>query len=166
MRATLDVVQAYSGSPPPSPFVIDAERRALFERDLRFIETHPSSSSCGPYASPRYSVGAHYVVLAAQTSSGSAATFMRLRVEGDDVVMCDRARPGELSCPRMRGATYRRLFAGVEARIDPGNDQDFATITAARMPLVQFVSAIEAIRNGGNITPPETGSAGLAAHRR
>jgi hypothetical protein len=163
-RATLSIIRAYVGDPPASPFVIDAEQRAQFERELRGIEAG-LRGSCGPFAPARYSAGARYVVLAARERSGAAATSMRLRVDGDDVILCDKSQPGDASCPQMHGAAYRRFFAGVEARIDPAGDQDYATITAARMPFAQFVAALEAIRSGGNITPPETGSAGLAALR-
>jgi hypothetical protein len=163
-RATLSIVQAYAGDPPPSPFVIDAEQRAQFERELRGIEAG-LRGSCGPFPPARYRAGARYVVLAARERSGAAATSMRIHVEGDDVILCDKSRPTDFSCPQMHGAAYRRFFAGVEARIDPAGDQDYATITAARMPLAQFAAAIEAIRSGSNITPPETGSAGLAAPR-
>jgi hypothetical protein len=163
MRATLDVVQTYAGDSPTSPLVIDAEQRARFERGLRAIEAD-QRSICGPFPVVRYSAGARYIILAAYERSGAAATSMRLRVEGDDVILCDSTRPDDRSCPQMHGTAYRRFFAGVGARIDHGTEEDFATITAARMPLARFVSALEAIRNGSNITPPETGSAGLAAH--
>jgi len=163
-RATLSILRTYAGDAPASPFVIDAEQRAQFERELRGIEAG-QRGSCGPFPPARYSAGARYVVLAARERSGASATSMRLRVEGDDVILCDKSRPNDWSCPQMHGATYRRFFAGVEARIDPAGDQDYATITAARMPLARFVAAIKAIRSGSNITPPETGSAGLAAHR-
>jgi hypothetical protein len=162
--AVLSVVRTYAGTPPASPFTIDDATRARVEAELRGIEA--GFVPICPFWAAQYQAEASYIVFGGPDDvAGTPATRMRLRVRGGDVVLCDGTP--EQSCPYMRGATYRRYFAGVEASIqhNPETGDDYASLTAPRMPLAQMAAAIAAMRNPIRFSPPETGNAGLAARR-
>lgn len=156
LSATLELGPFYAGS-AASPFVIDAAWRAEYEQGLREREAG-QIRICGPFAPPKYDLGANYLVFFGKSFIGGTGTVMRLRVEGDDVLLAEPgAQPGNVVLTLAR-TTYNRYLQGVEARFEP-ESPDYAYITQQRIPLATFARMIAGLR--GTIAPPETGSGGL-----
>jgi hypothetical protein len=162
MGARLRVIEAYHGTPVQT-IDVDWERRALYEEYLRSLHALPPGSvnPCPPLAPMTYTSGTRYLVVLGHPSTDGLVTTMQFPIDGDDVVLGRKTPTGEefANFP-VRRATYDRYFSGMEAVFA----DDYATITELRMPLSTMLAAIAGVR-GVVITPPDTGSAGLAAGR-
>lgn len=169
-RATLALVRQYAGD-SPSRLVIDAQYRRLTEEFIRAAEGTGRTPPCGIGGPPPYIPGAQYLVLTQTVehpvSATDIRTWFRWRIDGDDVILGDASFPeSERSYLSVNPANYARYFPGVEGQIgeDGTEGGTLVFIQSPRVPLASLVTAILGVRAGpSRITPPETGSAGLAA---
>jgi hypothetical protein len=157
----LTVVESYFGA-AGGTIVTDQEQRARIETYIREVE----AGTAGIVGCPlnldayRYALGARYLTLFDREPSGGLRTRVHLRVDNADVVIRGTA------VTTMTAETYHRFFEGIPATVNEADD--YAQLTADRVPLSTMLRAITALRTGESppaITPPETGTAGLASDR-
>ncbi len=158
--ATVNIVERYAGA-LSSPVNVDAADRARIERQLRYLEANPGVyPPCEPdILSVRFERGARYLVIIEDMPASPLHATRAFPVVGD---MVDTSSRGL----EMSVATYERFFAPLPADAIDDPEDPRMYLTTDRVPLATFVRAIEGIRAGDiPITPPETGTAGLAAGR-
>lgn len=158
--ATVNIVERYAGA-LSSPVDVDAADRARIERQLRYIEANPELyPPCEPdILTSRFERGSRYLVIIEDMPASPLHATRAFPVVGD---MVDTSSRGL----EMSVATYERFFAPLPADAIDDPEDPRMYLTTDRVPLATFVRAIEGIRAGNRpITPPSTGSAGLAAGR-
>lgn len=168
--ATLRVVDVLMGDDVPPVIVAGQEGRAFMEREVRDRQAYRGPpiifSDCPiEWNAHRWQAGARYLIFASRSADESVAVTFRYRIEDDSLVLEQLPLDDPLFLIEafgMQEGTYRRYFRGVPAHIENG----IAFIQADRVALSSVLDAVAALRRGGGIMPPETGSAGLAARRR
>jgi len=166
--ATLRIVRAYTiGVDISQPLVVDHRQRTSIEQELRSREAGGgASTSCGlgDFTS-RFALGVRYLVFARDDGNGTGLyVISRLPIDGNDVVLDDPLAPfGSSPVANVTATLYHRFFEGIRAEVD--DTRGFAKITVDRVPLAAVLRAVAFLRGDPSISPPETGSAGLAAGR-
>jgi hypothetical protein len=154
-RAVLDPRVVYAGDSDAN-ITVDALARRLYEEELRRREALIGPiSSCTASAPFRYEVGREYFVMGRIDERGAHTAFV-VPVQDNAVVF------PEGSGLYMERVTHRRYFSEFQLVEGSGDDVNVG-VRMGRMSLARFGSIVLAIRSG--ILPPETGNAGLAAHR-
>ena len=155
VRATLSPVAVYAGEAIGN-VTVDAESRRGYERTLRERAAGYRRPPCDFGSPPMYAVGERYVVFVSSTA-GARATYQRFAVVDDRVIVS----------LQLDGTVYRRYLPDFDARISEFEGVETATIIDQHVPLSTLARLVRSIRASDvAITPPSTGSAGLAAGRK
>lgn len=160
--ATVKVIDVISGGDVEPRITADTGRRAWLEADDRNWESvwpGMAGSNCALQFQQRYETGAFYIALYAV--EGLDYRTMRLVKIVDSHLDPDHDIIGPNRGLGITLAMYNRFFADVPAEIyDSEDDQfDYAYVARPDIPTARFVAFIRSVR--GELTPPETGSAGL-----
>ena len=161
--ATMRVVRVLGGE-APEILQLDGASRAALERQRRELEAGTAILLCGFGAfNIRYAAGTRYLLFISNRDRIGASASLAFPVDGSDLITGDqllvRANNGTLY---LKTATYHQLFEGLPTLTVAGENTYLAP---GRVPLVSVLRVVAAARGGQSITPPETGSAGLAAPR-
>jgi hypothetical protein len=164
--ATIDIMESLVG-PGSGRVRIDDETRRDLEREIRLLEAIDMHPPCPiTLLRFRYVEGRNFLVIAEEADGDGLNTLLRWEIDGDDVVLNDPDEHVDHRSPLVVSReTYDRHFAGAEGLFYEGVPQEgYVLIHEERAPLASVLAAIAGVR-GVVITPPDTGSAGLAAGR-
>ncbi len=156
--ATLSVVQSYSGETPRQ---LDVDEISRGEVELAVREREAGVfTDCEPdHFAYHYSLGAQYLVFAAEHPELGLHTIVRYEISGTDLILWGGGAAGLT----MTANTHARFFAGIPFEGFTGSTT--GQITAERVPLASVLRAVTFLRDDASIAPPDTGSAGLASGR-
>lgn len=157
LRAVLEPVVVYAGGEGGQlpRITVDAASRKAYEEELRRREALMfPRTSCSPTAPFRYELGRAYFVMGRTLESGAVTTFV-VPMAGESTLEF----PAN-SCFQMHISVYERFLSRYRSEF-VGSDRGCVFID--RITLGEFSPALLAIRAG--ISPPETGSGGMAALR-